>query len=215
MIEILPVGQLAANCYLFYDPLKKDALIIDPGDDAGFVMNRITDLALKPRAIVATHGHFDHILAVTELKLGYQIPFFIHRGDVPIVKRMKRTAEYFTGGEADAAPQYDKLMKDQEIIKVGKSTLSVLSTPGHTPGGICLYSKKEKIVFTGDTIFAGGSYGRTDLAGGDADKLKDSILKILSLPEDTVIYPGHGEETSVKKEKRFYRFLVRSNAVIL
>lgn len=207
MIERLVVGQLASNCYIFYDNNSREAIIIDAGDDGEFIINKIRDLNLRPQAVIATHGHFDHILAVTELKLAFNIPFLIHRGDIPIVKRMERTAKYFTGLKPDPAPQYDKLVKDQENIKIGESNLMVISTPGHTPGSVSLYSEKENILFTGDTIFADGSYGRTDLAGGDANKLKDSILKILSYPEDTIIYPGHGDESTIKKEKHFYRFL--------
>lgn len=207
MIERLPVGQLGTNCYVLYDAKIKDAFIVDPGDDAGFIMNKIGDLDLKPQAILATHGHFDHILAVTELKLAYGIPFFFHPADSAIVNRMERTAEYFTGIKPDPAPRFGKPLENGQELKIGGMSLKVIHTPGHTPGSICLYAEKESILFSGDTLFAGGGYGRTDLSGGDAAKLKKSLRKILSLPDNTIIYPGHGEETNVKKEKRFYQFL--------
>lgn len=207
MIEVLKVGQLSTNCYLFYDPKNLDAFIIDPGDDAEYIINRITDLGLKPEAILATHGHFDHILAVTELKLAYSIPFYANRNDAPIVNRMGRTAEYFTGIKTDPAPKIEKSLIANKFLEVGDLELKIIHTPGHTPGSVCFYCAKENLLISGDTIFAEGSYGRTDLAGGDAKKLKESILKILALPDDTTIYSGHGEETNVKKEKYFYRFL--------
>lgn len=207
-IEALKVGQLGTNCYLFYDNQSKEAFIIDPGDDAEYITNRISDLGLKPKAILATHGHFDHILAVTELQLAYNIPFYAHRNDAPIVKRMESTTKYFTGLETDSAPEINKPLINEKILKLGNDLqLKVIHTPGHTQGSVCLYCEKEKILISGDTIFADGDYGRTDLAGGDANKLKESIIKILSLPDDTEIYSGHGEPTNVKKEKYFYRFL--------
>lgn len=207
MIGTLKVGQLSTNCYLVYDSKSLEAFIIDPGDDAEFIINKIAGLSLKPVAILATHGHFDHILAVTELKLAYNIPFYAHRSDAPVVNRMERTAKYFTGIETDPAPKINKPLINNKILKLGDLSLKIMHTPGHTPGSVCLYCKKENILFSGDTIFADGSYGRTDLAGGDAEKLKESIMKILSLPEETVICSGHGEKTNVKKEKYFYRFL--------
>lgn len=120
---------------------------------------------------------------------------------------MERTAKYFSGIETDPAPHIDKPLINNSELEVGNLSLKVVHTPGHTPGSVCFYSKKENILFSGDTIFADGNYGRTDLACGDAKKLNESIKKILSFPDDTLVYPGHGEETSIKKEKYFYRFL--------
>lgn len=205
--EVLKVGQLGTNCYLFYDTQSREAFIIDPGDDVEYIVNKISDLDLKPRGILATHGHYDHILAVTALKLAYNIKFYAHRSDAPIVNRMERTAKYFSGIETDPAPHIDKPLINNSELEVGNLSLKVVHTPGHTPGSVCFYSKKENILFSGDTIFADGNYGRTDLACGDAKKLNESIKKILSFPDDTLVYPGHGEETSIKKEKYFYRFL--------
>jgi len=197
-VEILQVGQLKTNCYLFSN---NNTIIIDPGDDAEFIINRITDLKLKPVLILATHGHFDHILAATELKLAYGIPFCISKEDFPIVKRMKNTAYHFTGIKSDPPPIVDKYLKPDEVLELG---LEVMETPGHTPGSLCFYSKKEKLIFTGDTVFAEGSYGRTDLPGGDKDEITKSIKKILSLPSETKIYPGHGKSSTVKQEKTFF-----------
>ena len=205
-VETLVVGQLATNCYLFYDQDSRECFIIDPGENADLVINKIKDLALKPKSILVTHGHFDHVLAVTELKLVFKIPFYLHPQDEKILKRAQLTANFFTGLKTDPVIMPDKFLKAGQILKVGESPpaggLKVIATPGHTQGGVSLYCQKENLVFVGDLIFAHGGYGRTDLQGGDFEQLKKSIKKILKLPDKTIIYPGHGQATSVKKEKK-------------
>jgi len=203
-IEILKVGQLSTNCYLFYEKESPDCFIIDPGDDSGFIINKIKDLELEPKAILATHGHFDHVLGLTELKLAFNIPFYLHKADLPILKRTQSTAKYFLNTEVDPPLMPDKFLKDGQVLKTGKLSLKTIHTPGHTQGSVCFYSKKQNLIFVGDLIFANGSYGRTDLKGGDFDVLQKSIKKILKLPEKTIIYPGHENITSVKKEKEHY-----------
>ena len=211
LVEVLIVGQLATNCYLFYDKDSRGCFIIDPGDDADFIINRIKDLDLKPQLILATHGHFDHVLAITELKLAFNIPFYLSAKDAKILKRTQSTARYFTGIEPDPPAKIDKFLKEGQILNLGglnNLSLKVLETPGHTPGSLSYLARacaSNKIIFVGDLIFAGGGYGRTDLKGGDFKKLQQSIKKVLSLPLKTVIYPGHGEETSVGEEREFYK----------
>ena len=203
VVETLIVGQLRTNCYLFYDGDSRECFIIDPGDDGDFIINKINDLDLKPQAILATHGHFDHVLAVTELKLAFNIPFYLSAKDAKILKRTQSTAKYFTGLEVDPPSQVDKFLKDGQVLNQrGPNNLSlkVLETPGHSPGSVCLYCQQKRLIFTGDLIFANGLNGRTDLKGGDFKKLKQSIKKVLSLPPKTTIYPGHGEKTTVEKE---------------
>lgn len=197
----LIVGQLQTNCYLFID--KGQCLIIDPGDDADFIISTIRDLEVKPIGLLATHGHFDHLLSATELKLAFEIPFYLHKADLPILKRTESTAKYFTGLSVDPPPPVDKYLKKGQILRVGKGKLRVIETPGHTQGSIIL--KGKGIVIVGDLIFAGGGVGRTDLPGGDSNLLNTSIKKILSLPKDTIIYSGHGEETTVEEEKKFFK----------
>ena len=192
--KTLIVGQLQTNCYLLID--NGQCLIIDPGDDADFIISRIRDLEVKPIGIVATHGHFDHILSATELKLAFGIPFYLHKADLPILKRTQPTAKYFTGLEVDPPPPVDKYLKKGQILKVGKGKLKVVETPGHTPGGISFYIKGA--VFVGDLMFAGGGVGRTDLQGGNAKLLKASIKKILKLSKNITIYPGHGEKFKLR-----------------
>ncbi len=237
-IERLVVGQLATNCYLAYS--SGEAVIIDPGDDGGYVIDKVKDLEVKPVAILATHGHFDHLLAATELKLTFGIPFFLHRKDLPILKRTQKTAKFFTGLEVDPSPEVDGGLKEGQIVEFGKERLRVIETPGHTAGSVSFYSiekiKNElfferprtrryggveksqslgsrqartitnslnSVVFVGDLLFAGGGRGRTDLAGGDQNLLEESVKKILRLPKKTIIYPGHGEKTTVEKELRY------------
>lgn len=199
-VERLVVGQLSTNCYLVFS--SSQAVIIDPGDDGDYIARRIQDLGLVPQAILATHGHFDHILAVTELKLVFKIPFYLHRADLTILKRTRLTAKFFTGLEVDPPPQVDKYLTDGQTIKLGREKLKVVHTPGHTQGSVSFYSSSN--LFVGDTLFAGGGKGRTDLSGGDEKKIERSVKKILKLPKDTAIFPGHGEETTVGEEAAFW-----------
>lgn len=208
-IETIIVGQLNTNGYIFYNKESREAGIIDPGDEGEFFINKIKDLGLKPQLILATHGHFDHVLAATELKLAYQIPFYLNAKDIKILKRTQKTAKFFTGLEVDPPPSPDGFLVQGKIIKIGKLKLQVLATPGHTPGSVSFWSKKEKIIFGGDLLFAQGTYGRTDLFGGDYQKLQQSIKKVLCLPLETIIYPGHGERTRVEEERKYYSSLLK------
>jgi len=190
-IEKVIVGQLATNCYLLWDEEGLEAVIIDPGDDADYIIRRIGDFNLSPRFILATHGHFDHILGVTELKLAFNIPFLIHQKDLFLVKRAGKTAKFFTGiGEEPFLPP-DGFIKEGDKIVFGKESLKVIETPGHTPGSVSFYS--SGFLFSGDLIFAEG-VGRTDFAYSSKEELQKSIKEVLKLPEETTIYLGHGEE---------------------
>jgi len=193
-IEKLVVGQLQTNCYLVWDEKSKEAVIIDPGDDAGFIINKIQDYQLRPKLILATHGHFDHVLATTELKLAFGIPFLMHQADLPILKRIQSTTKYFLGREADPAPKVDKFLKGGEQVDFGKESLKVIETPGHSPGGVAFYA--PGILFSGDTLFKQG-VGRTDLAYSSTAQLNNSLKKLFQLPEKTVVYPGHGPKTTI------------------
>lgn len=202
-IEKLVVGSLQTNCYLYWDEKSQKAIIIDPGDDGDFIAQKILSLKLKPLLIIATHGHFDHILAVTELKLAFNIPFLINRADLFLLNRASRTAQFFIGVKPDPSLPADRFIKEGDIVKFGKEGLKVIETPGHTPGGISLY--KKGILFSGDTIFSDG-YGRTDFSYASRSDLEKSIKKILKLPPETIIYPGHGQETSVEEAKETFSF---------
>jgi glyoxylase-like metal-dependent hydrolase (beta-lactamase superfamily II) len=203
-IRKLVTGQLQTNCYLVYDNQAPDVIIIDPGDDADYIARVIADLNKKPSKIIATHGHFDHVLAVTELKLAYDIPFLIHKEDEFLLKRLQSTAKHFLGVKTDPAPIVDKHLKKNDEIKVGKYILKVIETPGHTPGGISLYCKKAKILFAGDTVFEKGGIGRTDFVYANNNQLMESIQKLLKLPKDTIVYTGHGDKTTIKEVKTYF-----------
>jgi len=200
----LPLGQLQTNCYLVIDKKSSKAIIIDPGDDADYVERIIADKNCKPLQIVATHGHFDHILAVTELKLAYKIPFLINKKDEFLVGRMQDSAIHFLGINVDPPPSIDGFITQKEIT-VGGNKLQVIETPGHTPGSICLYSKVDEVLIAGDLIFADGGVGRTDFSYSNHEQLKDSLTKILKLPPETKIFPGHGQATTVGHESQFHQ----------
>lgn len=202
----LVVGQMGANCYLVYDEKTKEGYIIDPGDESEYVMNNVRTVGMQPTHIIATHGHFDHIMGALALQATYQIPFLMHQADTFLLTRMKETAEHFLGaGPVDPPPLVTQTLDNMDTVAIGETASQVLHTPGHTPGSICLYLKKEKMIFVGDSLFAGGGLGRTDFSYADKDTLHTSILHILSLPDDTVVYPGHGEKTTVAREKIYHK----------
>lgn len=199
-VERLQVGQLAANCYLVWDENTSHAVIIDPGDDADYIGRRINDFNLSPKLIIATHGHFDHVLAATELKLAFNIPFLIHQADLPLLKRTAASAKYFTGVPANPVPKVDQFIKDGDAVKFGLEKLTVLETPGHTPGGISLFG--HGLVFTGDTLFY-QAVGQTDHRYSSKETLLASLKnKLFKLPDETLVYPGHGQETTIGEEKQ-------------
>jgi len=200
-IKTLPVGQLKTNCYIVYDERTLEALIIDPGDDADYIGRIISDFNLSPRKIIATHGHFDHILAVTELKLNYNIPFLIHKADEFLIKNMKSSAKHFIGITTDPPPIANSFFSDNNKIQVGSSTLTVIHTPGHTPGSVCLNFEEGNILFVGDLIFENGAVGRTDFSYSDQKDLNNSISKILKLDKYTTVYCGHGDSFLLKDWK--------------
>lgn len=195
------VGKLETNCYLLIDEESTEAIIIDPGDDADYIINTISDEEANPTQIIATHGHFDHILAVTELQLAFNIPFLIHKNDEFLVKRMNETARYFTGIEAGPPPKINAYLTHGQKIKIGSTSFEVIRTSGHTPGSVSLYCKKESLIISGDLIFVGGGLGRTDFSYSNSKDLLASLSKILRLPGDTIILSGHGPETTVAGER--------------
>ncbi|HLD25163.1 MAG TPA: MBL fold metallo-hydrolase [Patescibacteria group bacterium] len=195
-IITLRVGQMAANCYLVVETKSKEGIIIDPGDDAEYIIDTLTKRGINPTAIIATHGHFDHIMAAFAIQKTYDIPVYVHANDIFLVGRMRESAKHFLGIDTDPEP---------DVTPISKKTLhgfTMLATPGHTPGSICLAG--DGVLFTGDTIFANGAVGRTDHTYSSHIDLLKSIQSILSLPARTKIYPGHGDPTTVGKERLFH-----------
>jgi len=196
---------MEANCYVLIDPDSRQALVIDPGEEAQYIAEQLRLLHAVPCTILATHGHFDHILAAFELQMIFHIPFRLHEADTFLVKRMRESAEHFLGrAVVEPPPKVSAPLSDKEKITVGRYELTVCHTPGHTPGSVCFYAKKQHVIFVGDTIFSQGGVGRTDFSYSDAKKLNDSIRTILSFPNNTIIYPGHGDETTVIQEKQYH-----------
>jgi len=197
------LGELATNSYLVESQGK--CLIIDPADLPEFLAEKIYLLNLKPQAIVATHGHFDHLLGARGLELIFKIPFFINHQDQFLVKKIKQSAEFWLKRPfEEPLPKIGKELKDKDKLKIGNEVLEVIATPGHTPGSVCFINKKNKILFSGDLVFKEG-VGRTDFSYGSEKTLEKSIAKILKLSDDYIIYPGHGELTTLGEFKKFYQ----------
>ncbi len=202
-IDRIVIGQLQSNCYIIYDEKSLDAMVVDPGDEPDRILHTINTKGLRVVYIVCTHGHFDHIGAVSELKEGTPGKIALHRDELALYRRAADQAAMW-GFDVGSQPQPDVFVAEGDELPVGNLKFTVLSTPGHSPGGICLYG--DGIVLTGDTVFA-GSVGRTDLFGGNIDALKKSFRRIISLPPDTVILPGHGDPSTVRQEKESNFFI--------
>lgn len=190
-IITLKVGALQTNCYLVYSDKNNETLIIDPGDDAEFIKNKISQNNLIPKIIMATHGHFDHILAAFDLQSSFKIPFSLNPEDSFLVKNMEKNAQYYLKLKSDPPPVINNFLEDNMRFDLGSSRIKVISTPGHTPGSVCLYFPKEKWLFTGDTYFAKNLYGRTDFSYSSVNDLQESIRKIIKFPKSVQIFPGH------------------------
>ena len=205
LIETLTVGQMAEHCYLVMDEQSKELFIIDPGDDASYIAEHIEKLQGKPTAVLATHGHFDHVLAANELCLIYAIPFYMKKDDQFLLDRMSDTAKHFLGhGVVEAPPTISKSFFDGETIAFGGNMLEVHDSPGHTPGSVFFYLNSEHTIFAGDTIFENGAVGRTDFSYSEPLKLSESVGKILSYPPETIVLSGHGGMTTVLEEKKYH-----------
>ena len=199
MVKIYPlvVGRLQTNCYIIQS--GKEALIIDPGDEADRIRRFLTDLGAKPTRILATHTHFDHVLGVDGLRTDTGAPFSIHKDDLPLLEAMQDRVRQFMGFNVPPPPKVDSFLKHGDELELGNETLRVLHTPGHSPGSISLAGKEY--VFTGDALF-NQSIGRTDLPGGDYETLIRSIKEqLFRLEDNTTVYPGHGPETTIGDEK--------------
>lgn len=195
-IRQLIVGQMQENCYIVWGDDPKEALIIDPGDDSEYIIEQVQKEELAPTAIIATHGHFDHTMAVLPIKLSYDIPFYMHKDDKFLLKRIDKTAEHFVNFNPGPPPKVDIYLDDKSNIIIGKLNFKIIHTPGHTPGSVCLYFPRDKALFVGDLIFENGYVGRTDFKYGDKVKLYDSLNK---LPEGAKVYPGHGGSFTLHK----------------
>ncbi|MDR0421271.1 MAG: MBL fold metallo-hydrolase [Prevotellaceae bacterium] len=211
MIKLLKFlfNPIEVNTYLVYDETG-ECIIIDAGcfdeNENKILQKAITDNNLKPKKLICTHGHFDHVMGNHFVCETYGIAAYIHKNELSNFERAISNSSYF-GLSIMPPPVPDHFVDDGDEIKFGNSSLKVIFTPGHTGGGICLHSAADEMLFCGDTLFA-ESIGRTDLPGGNYDVLKDSIKKLIQLPESTAVFCGHGPRTTIGHEKLANPFVI-------
>ncbi len=207
ILEIIPVGALQVNCYVLGCERTRQAVVIDPGDDAAGIGARLERRGLRLARILATHGHFDHLLACRPLQERTGAPLYLHPADRPLLAGMRRTCVAWLGFDPGEPPPVDGLLTAGETVRVGDIALEVRHTPGHSPGSVTLVDHASRRAVTGDALFA-GSIGRTDLPGGDMQTLLAAIRsQILALPDDYAVLPGHGPASTVGEERRGNPFL--------
>jgi glyoxylase-like metal-dependent hydrolase (beta-lactamase superfamily II) len=207
--EILPVGPLQCNCSVIADEKTREAMVIDPGDDIEDILAILNKNRLTVKQIVITHAHIDHVGGAMKLKKVTTAPILLNQSDSALLKMLDVQAAWL--GMATPGPvQIDQSLGNGDKVKAGSLSADVLHTPGHTEGSICLYFAPEKKLIAGDTLFA-GSIGRTDLPGGSYKKIIESLHeRVLALPDETVVVPGHGELTTIGQERDSNPFLVKS-----
>ncbi|MDQ3981256.1 MAG: MBL fold metallo-hydrolase [Actinomycetota bacterium] len=199
------VGPLGCNCYVVGDPATKEAVVVDPGGDSALLIEELARLGVAVKAIVATHAHFDHLIAGEALRAHTGAPFYLHSSDRFLLDWWYESGRLFLGVELPPPPAIDSEADEGLVLEAGAAKLEVLHTPGHSPGSISLVTADA--LFSGDALFA-GSVGRTDLPGGDTKVLVDAIRsKLFAFDDETRVYPGHGEPTTVGEEKETNPFV--------
>lgn len=203
-IKSMTLGMVATNCYLIINKETKEALLIDPADNALRISNVIEENVCTLKAILLTHGHFDHIMALNELKKRYNVPVYAHEEEEDVLKQSSLNMSGMIG--QIYTTQADIYVKDGEHLKLAGLDIIVLHTPGHTKGGVCYYLPEEKVLMSGDTLFH-CSIGRTDFPTGSMSQLVRSVKEhLFVLPDDVQVYPGHDSVTSIGYEKQYNPF---------
>jgi len=201
----IPNGAFAENSYLIIDEQAGRCVIIDPGQEPGLILHKVEQAGVQPDAIWLTHAHVDHVMGVGHIAAKTGVPISLHPADRPLYDAAAAQAAAFGLAFTDKLPPPDRAFTPGEHVKVGELSFEVRHAPGHSPGSVCLVG--HGVVFSGDVLFA-GSIGRTDLPGGDFETLIASIEReLLSLPDDTIVYSGHGPETTIGRERRANPFL--------
>ena len=200
------LGAISTNCYIVYrqeegeDGLKK-GVIIDPGDNAPFILNKCKEMKIKPEAILLTHGHFDHMLAAEDVRRTFHIPILANEKEMNLLEEPSMNLSISFGEPVSVTA--DRWLKDGEELELIGSNWKVIHTPGHTAGSQCFYLKEEGLLFSGDTLFQ-GCVGRTDLPTGSSENIIDSVTrKLFVLPEETKVYPGHDSKTTIGYEQKY------------
>ena len=201
-IKTYQVGQIGTNCYVIYREDIKKAIIVDPGDDGAYILKQCEALLVKPEVILLTHGHFDHIMGVAEIKQAYpEIKIYAGEKERKMLSDPSVNMSFHMGRSCFV--EADHFMSDGETLEAAGITLNVITTPGHTEGSVCYYRKEDDVLISGDTLFL-ESLGRTDLPGGNPTQIIASIReKLFTLPGDTMVYPGHGNVTTIGHEKSY------------
>jgi glyoxylase-like metal-dependent hydrolase (beta-lactamase superfamily II) len=204
--EILPVGPLQCNCSIIGDETSREAIVIDPGDDINDIVALIRKHNLTVKQIVITHAHIDHVGGAMKLRSLTGAPILLNQNDYALLKMLDMQAAWI-GMKAPGNVEVEAGLKPGDVVKAGAIVANVIHTPGHTEGSVCLYFPAAKLLIAGDTLFA-GSIGRTDLPGGSFDKIMRSLhQQVLTLPDETVVIPGHGPGTTIGSEKEGNPFL--------
>ena len=201
--EVLPIGPFEANCSILWeDPAQ--AWVVDPGADGAVILAFLKKRGLKAGVIVLTHGHFDHVSAVNEVLAQFPVPVYLHKEDAVFAFSPLNAMGPYRPTARPATLKTDKV--DGDTLACGGLTAKLIHTPGHTPGGCCLYFESEKLLVAGDTLFA-GSIGRTDFPGGSQSQMEASLQRLKALPDDTRVICGHGPQTTIGIEKRSNPYL--------
>ncbi len=209
-VHTLVVGRLQTNCYVVES--EGEALLVDPGDEDERIVRFLKDLHVEVKFIIATHAHFDHVLGVNGVRRSVHAPFLLHQEDLPILRSMQSRVRQFMGFDVPPPPNVDEFLNDGESLGLSGESFQVLHTPGHSPGSVSVLG--SGYVLTGDALF-NQSVGRTDLPGGDLNTLVASIReKLFKLNDDTVVYPGHGPETTIGDEKLANPFVGRTTNLV-
>jgi hydroxyacylglutathione hydrolase len=204
--EILAVGPLQCNCSIIGDETTHEAMVIDPGDEIQRILTLVREHNLQVKQIVITHAHIDHVGGAMKLRAATGAPILLNQNDYELLKMLDIQATWI-GVPPPGKVDIDQSIGQSDTIKAGSLTANVIVTPGHTEGSVCLYFPVEKKLIAGDTLFA-GSIGRTDLPGGSFERIIDSLHdKLLALPDDTVVTPGHGPQTTIGEERENNPFL--------
>jgi hydroxyacylglutathione hydrolase len=197
-IECLSLGALETNCYIVWCTQTLQAFVIDPADSGEVISSSIVEKGLELQAIILTHGHFDHVLGLLEVKLNFNVPIYLHPADTGLLAQAQASAHHWLKRRVDPVPAAEVALAEGQRHPLGTTSLTVIETPGHTPGSVCLYN--DQVIFTGDTLFK-GTIGRTDFSYSNPQHMVRSLHRLHQLPSHLQVFPGHGSSTTLSAEK--------------